>query len=126
MFQRRSGPRAAFQEQQGKRVKESPSLAVKFKRLKSLTVILNYQDAKGSKQGNQLKYLVNLENAKSVFRFRCPNDGCIRGDFDLSGELDKAVAKRQRTVTGEMPCKGRTITRDRCSNVLHYTLNLGY
>ena len=126
MFQSRTGPRAAFHEQQGKRVKESPSLASKFKRLKSLTVMLSYQAGNSGTQGNQLKYSVNLENAKSVFRFKCPNDGCIRGDFDLSEELAKAVAKKHKIVTGEMSCKGRTIKRERCSNVLHYTFKLGY
>jgi hypothetical protein len=126
MFHSRIGPQAAFHQQQGKMVKASPTLAVKYKRLKALTVILDFQDDKGAKHGNQLKYSVNLENAKSVFRFRCPREGCLRGDFDLSEEIDKAVAKRRTTVTGEMPCRGRTITRDRCSNVLHYKLKLGY
>ena len=126
MFQSRIGPRAAFHQQQGEKVKASPTLAVKYKRLKELSVILNYQDLKGAKQGNQLKYLVNLENAKSVFRFKCANEGCIRGDFDLSEEIDKAVAKRHTAVAGEIPCRGHTITRGRCANVLHYKLKLGY
>jgi hypothetical protein len=126
MFAKRFGPRAEFQAEQGKRVKESPSMAVNFPTLKVLDVILIYQDAKGSKKGNTLKYSVNLTNAKSVFRFKCPNTECIGGDFDLTNELEFAVSKRRTSLNGEMACKGRTITRCDCDNILRYTLTLGY
>jgi len=126
MYSRRVGPKAEYQEQQRKRVTESPTLAVQYPRLKSLTVTLEYHDAASRKKRSQLKYMVNLANAKSVFRFACPNNECIRGDFDLTKAVAEAVAKRRTAVTGEMCCKGNTIRRVRCPNILHYTLRLGY
>jgi len=36
----------------------------------------------------------------------CPNAGCIRGDFDLSDQLAKAVKEHRTTVTAEMCCQG--------------------
>ncbi len=125
-FQRRAGPRAEYQEQQKQRVIKSPTLAEQFPQLKSLTVILGYHDTDALNKRNHLKYTVNLANAKSVFRFKCPNNECIRGDFDLSKEVAGAVAKHRTTVEGEMVCKGNTINRVRCGNVLHYKLRLGY
>ena len=124
MFQKRQGPRAEYQQKQAQRVKNSPSLSDKFPALKSLTVKLDYQDADGGKKGSQLKYEVNLSNAKSVFRFKCPNSECIHGDFDLTEKLADAIAKHDTSVTGEMECKGNTINRCRCGNVLRYTLLL--
>lgn len=125
-FHKPAGPRAEYQEQQRQRVKESPSLADEFPRLKSLTVKLEYHDSDNLEKCNRLKYMVNLHNVKSVFRFKCPNNECIRGDFDLSKEIAAAVIKHRTTVTGEMNCKGNTINKGRCLNVLHYTLLLGY
>src|SRR5260370_29543532 len=86
MYRQRIGLRAEYRDQEGERVKASPSLANKFQKLKSLKVKLGYYNPKGVAQNGQLKYDVNLENAKSVFRFRCPNDECIRVDFDLTKE----------------------------------------
>lgn len=126
IFSRPAGPRAQYQEQQKQRVQQSPSLADQFPRLKSLTAILEYHDADALKKRSQLKYEVNLNNAKAVFRFKCPNNECIGGDFDLSKEVAGAVGKRRTAVSGEMSCKGNTIKRVRCANVLHYKLRLGY
>jgi len=125
-FTRRGGARAEYQEEQRQRVKESLSLAEQFPRLKSLTALLEYHDSDALKKRSQLKYTVNLQNAKSVFRFKCPNNECIRGDFDLTKEVAEAVGKKRTVVTGEMACKGNTINRVRCANVLHYKLRLGY
>jgi hypothetical protein len=126
MFQRRTGPKAEYQEQQKQRVIQSASLAEQYPRLKSLTVTLEYNEANSLPKRNQLKYTVNLANAKAVFRFKCPNSECIGGDFDLSKAVATAVAKRRTTVEGKMPCKGNTIKRIPCANVLHYKLRLGY
>jgi hypothetical protein len=101
-------------------------LAEQFPKLRSLTVTLEYRNAEAQSRRSQLKYTVNLANAKSVFRFACPNSECIRGDFDLSAELAAAVAKRRTKVVGELVCKGTTIKRSRCGNTLNYTLLLGY
>lgn len=125
-FQKRAGPRAEYQEQQKQRVINSRSLADQFPQLKSLTVKLGHHDTESLNNRSQLKYMVNLSNAKSVFRFKCPNNECIGGDFDLTKHIAEAVAKHRTKVTGEMSCRGNTIKRNRCLNVLHYTLLLGY
>lgn len=124
-FHRPAGPRAEYQEKQKQRVIKSPSLAEEFPRLKSLIVTLEYHDSDALRK-RSLKYTVNLINAKSVFRFKCPNNECIGGDFDLTKQVAEAVAKKRTSVTGEMSCRGNTINRVRCANVLHYKLQLGY
>jgi Cdc6-like AAA superfamily ATPase len=130
MYRQRTGARFEHREQESQRVKDSPSLADRFRKLKSLTVDLSYYDPEGVTKTSQVKYTVNLANAKSVFRFNCPNTECIRGDFDLTEELAGAVAKKRTTVTGEMVCEGwrskTTIDTVRCANILRYKLTLAY
>jgi hypothetical protein len=130
MFRQRLGARSEYRAQEGRRVKDSCSLADKFRQLKSLTVQLSYHEAETDTRISQLKYMVNLKNAKSVFRFSCPNQECIRGDFDLTEELANAVAKHRTLVTGEMLCEGwrskTTIDMVRCHNILRYKLTLAY
>ncbi len=130
MYQQKLGERAEHRQREGQRVKDSASLADTFRKLKSLRVDLEFLGPDGSAKGSEIKYDVNLGGAKSVFRFNCPNDECIRGDFDLSGELAKAVAERQRVASGKMVCKGwrskTTIDTVRCGNILKYNLSLGY
>ena len=130
MYQKRIGLRAEYRHQEGERVKASPSLADKFRKLKSLIVNLGYYDPKGLTPNSQVNYVVNLDNAKSVFRFRCPNEECIRGDFDLTKELASAVAKKRTTVSGELSCQGwqnkAKIDTVHCHNVLRYELKLAY
>lgn len=126
MFRTRTGPKAVYQEQQRLRVHESPTLAVQYPRLKSLTATLEHHNSDVSNRRSHLTYRVNLNNAKSVFRFKCPNHECIGGDFDLTEEVAATVAKHLTTATGELGCKGITINRVRCANTLHYRLRLGY
>jgi hypothetical protein len=130
MYRHRIGLRAEYRNQEGERVKASPSLADKFQKLKSLIVHLGYYSPTGATQNRQLKYMVNLGNAKSVFRFSCPNDECIRGDFDLTQELASAVAKQRTKVTGELSCQGwqskTKIDTVHCHNILRYELKLAY
>ena len=130
MYQQKHGPRAEYRQEEGQRVKESATLGEAFQKLKRLTVSLEYSDPAGLSKSKQVKYEVNLANAKSVFRFSCLNDECIRGDFDLSDELAKAVAERRSSVSGELVCQGwrsrTTIDSVHCHNVLRYTLSLGY
>ena len=130
MYRQRIGLRAEYRDQEGERVKASPSLADKFRKLKSLIVKLGYYNPRGLAPNSQLNYVVNLENAKSVFRFRCPNEECIRGDFDLTKELAGAVAQKRTTVTGEMSCQGwqnkAAIDAVHCHNILRYKLKLAY
>jgi hypothetical protein len=130
MHQQRFGARAEYRQQEDQRVRESASLSERFKKLKSLTVDLSYHNSDGGGKTSQLKYSVNLANARSVFRFVCPNNECIRGDFDLTDDLADAIAGGRKLLTGEMLCQGwrsrTTIDTVRCGNVLRYKLTLGY
>jgi hypothetical protein len=130
MYQQRLGARAEYRQQEGQRVKDSATLSDTFKKLKSLTVNLEYFDSDSTTKSSQVKYSVNLANAKSVFRFNCPNNECVRGDFDLTNELARAVAARRASVSGEVSCQGwrsrTTIDTVRCRNKLRYKLTLTY
>ena len=126
----RIGARAEYRQQESQRVNDSASLLDKFPLLKFLTVDVSYHDSEGVTTGTQVKYRLNLDKAKSVLRFDCLNNECIRGDFDLSEELAKAVAGRWTTASGEKCCQGwrdkTTINTMHCHNILRYKLSLGY
>ena len=129
-YRLREGPRFEYREQESQRVKDSLSLSNRFPQLKSLAVDLGFYNCKGVAKNSQIKYLPNLDKAKSVFRIDCPNNGCIGGDFDLTKELAKAIAEHRTTVTAEMSCQGwqskTTIDTVHCHNILRYTLSLAY
>jgi hypothetical protein len=124
------GARAEFRQKEGQRVLDSPSLAIKFPKLKTLKVNLEFFPSDGAIRSSQIKYVVNLSHAKSVFRFDCLNKECIRGDFDLSDILTAAIAARQTTAIGELRCHGwrnkESIKTTYCRNILRYKLSLGY
>ena len=130
MHRQKTGARGEYHQLQNLRVQESVPLAEKFRQLKSLTVDLAYYDPERQARSSQLKYTVNLEHAKSVFRFFCQNNECVRGDFDLSQAVADAVAAHRTSVSGEMCCEGwrnkATIDSVRCHNVLRYKLTLKY
>ena len=130
MYRRRKSARSEYREQEGQRVRESASLADRFPQLKTLTVALDYKCPDDALKARRLNYVVNLNHAKSVFRFNCPNDECVRGDFDLTEQLANAVARRRTTLTGEIHCPGwrskTTIGTVPCPNSLRYKLSLGY
>ncbi len=130
MHLQKKGARVEYREREGQRVRDSSNLSQTFPQLKSLTVDLDYHCPGGALKNRRLNYIVNLDNAKSVFRFSCPNDECIRGDFDLSKELADAIAKRLTIMTGEIICPGwqskTTIGSVHCSNSLCYKLSLAY
>ncbi|NQU10297.1 hypothetical protein HQ590_05880 [bacterium] len=111
-------------------MKDSPSLADKFQQLKSLSVDLSYYAADKATRASRIKYVPNLANAKSVFRFDCPNTDCVGGDFELTEELAQAVATHRTSASGELRCRGwqnkTTIDVAHCHNILRYTLSLGY
>ncbi|NQU11337.1 hypothetical protein HQ590_11130 [bacterium] len=129
-YQHRKGIRFEYREQQRQRVQNSPSLARRFRHLKALTVLLDYCDPRAIIQNGRVKYSVNVDNAKSVFRFDCRNSECVQGDFDLTGPLAKAVAKKRTGVKGEMLCQGwqskATVDSVRCHSILRYDLRLAY
>lgn len=130
MHPHRFGARAEHRRKQSQRVRESATLAQRFPKLKSLRVEFETCDPDGTSKGSPLKYEVNIQNAKAVFRFNCPNPECVRGDFDLSDVLARAVRARRKLVKGEMTCHGwrskDTIGSIRCDNILRYRLQLSY
>jgi len=129
-FKQKQGARAKYQERQGRRVRDALTLSEEFPRLKSLTASIRYLDSVAPDNSHPLKFAVNIQRAKSVLRFQCPNTDCIRGDFDLTEELARAVKQHSTTLTGEMPCPGwrskDTIGTIRCHNALRYAIRLGY
>ena len=124
------GARAEYRQQEGQRIKDSASLADKFPQLKSLTVDLTYFNPGGVSRNSQIKYTVNLANAKSRFRFSCPNEQCVGGDFDLSAALAKAVTGRRKLAVGELRCQGyrkkANLDKVPCQILLRYKLSLLY
>jgi hypothetical protein len=130
MHHQKLGPRAEYRRQEGERVKNSATLAQTFSELKSLTVNLAYSSPESCTPCNHLKYTVNLASAKALFRFDCPNQECVQGDFDLSADLANAVAFHQTTITGKHVCQGwrdRTaVDRVPCGHILYYTMTVGY
>jgi|ERR1051326_198874 hypothetical protein len=127
---RKLSPRAEYLAQEKQRVAESASLLDRFQELKTLTVEVVYYDADSFSKRAEMKYSVNLAHAKSVFRFSCPNNECVGGDFDLSAPLANAVHEREETAIGELICQGwhnqSTIGRVPCRNILRYKFSLGY
>jgi hypothetical protein len=130
MHPQRFGARAEYREQERQRVKESLTLAEAFKKLKSLTVEFEHYDPEGTTKNNCVRYQVNVQNAKSVFRFNCSNSECVGGDFDLTDQIAEAVAARKQLAKGEVICQGwrsrTTINTVRCHNIFRYKLRLGY
>jgi hypothetical protein len=130
MYQQRYGARAEYREQERQRVKDSLTLADAFKKLKSLVVEFEHYDREGATRNKRVRYEVNVQNAKSVFRFDCSNNECVGGDFDLSDQIADAVAGHKQTVSGELVCQGwrsrTTIHTVRCGNIFRYKLRLGY
>jgi hypothetical protein len=130
MHQQRFGARAEHRERERQRVMDSSTLADTFKKLKTLTVEFEHYDPEGTTKNNRVKYEVNVQNAKSVFRFNCSNSECVEGDFDLSKQIAEAVAAHKQVAHGEVVCKGwrnrATINTVRCNNIFRYKLKLGY
>ena len=130
MRQQKIDPRNEYQQQEKLRISASPSLADRYEGLKALEVALEYFDPGAQRRMGNIKYTVNLANAKSAFSFHCPNSECVGGDFDLSQEVAKAVANQEEEASGEMCCQGwqnkNTIESLRCNHVLRYTLTMTY
>lgn len=130
MYQQRIGPRAEYLLEEKERMKASLSLAERFPNLKSLSITLNYLAPGGLTPHSEIKCVFNLAYAKSLFRFDCPNNECVGGNFDLTAELTRAIAERSEAATGEVRCEGwqskTTIDRVYCGHILRYKLSLGF
>ena len=125
-----TSPRARFRQKENLRMLNSNSLSIAFPKLKSLKVELSFFQPGGQHQSGQIKYAVNLEHAKAVFRFDCLNKECVRGDFDLTEALAAAIASKEKVAIGELCCHGwrnkDVIRKIQCRNVLRYKLHLEY
>ena len=130
MHVKKLNPRREHRRQENELVLGSATLEERFPKMKSLTVHLRHFDFTGSRKSGEIKYTVNLANAKSRFRFNCANYECVGGDFDLSADLAQAVAERKKTLTGELRCQGwrsrATMESVRCHDLLKYELTIGY
>jgi hypothetical protein len=130
MYEAKPNPRREYREQESQRVEDSATLAEAFRDLKSLTVNLAYFSPGSFKRDSEIKYTVNLAHAKARFRFSCPNEQCVGGDFDLSAALAKAVAAHRDTLSGEVTCEGwrcqTAIGQLHCHRILRYKLSAEY
>jgi len=122
--------RAEYHQQQRQRVEESANLAELYPRLKSLNMHLEFFSAEGVTRMKELKYKVNIDNAKSVFLFGCASGECFGGDFDLTKEIARAISVRKTAVNGELLCQGQRRKPSgevvSCQSVLRYKLKLAY
>ena len=126
---RKMSPRAEHRERENARATQSASIAQQFPLLTSVAVDLAFSNSDG-RQASSIKYRANLENARSVFLFDCPNPDCVGGDFDLSSDLANAYLYRRETTNGEVRCQGwrnhTTVGSHRCDSVLRFRLDLEY
>jgi hypothetical protein len=124
------GARVAYLREERERMDNAATLTATFKQLSSLTAELAFFGPDRRTQWSKVKYKVNLDHAKTVFRFDCPSRECVKGDFDLTEVLSKAIASRRKIVLGEVTCEGwRTkgnLGKVPCGHVLRYKLTLGY
>jgi hypothetical protein len=130
MYEPKPNPRKEYRQQESQRVEDSATLAQTFQDLKSLTLNLAYFRPGSFTRNSEVKYTVNLANAKSRFRFCCPNEQCVGGDYDLSNALAEAVAAHQTSISGELICQGwrcqTAIGQERCHHILRYKLSAEY
>lgn len=123
-------PRSDHRQKESLRASQSPTLSEKFEELRALTVDFAYLSPEGVSRNRQIKYTVNIERARSVFRIECLNHDCVGGDYDLSEMLTQAVSQRQSRVTGELCCQGwqdkDSIDKVHCHHKLSFTLALEY
>src|ERR1041385_8184511 len=99
MHQKKGSPRQEYRQQEIARVQSSASLAESFGDLRSLTVgLAHFRPERPARKNSQIRYTVNLEKAKALFLFSCPNEQCVGGDFDLSAQVAKAIAAADRSA----------------------------
>ena len=127
-------PKSALRKEARQRAFErrekSASVAVAYPRLKTLTVNLVYYSREIVSWGQGILYRANLETAKSMLHFNCPNSLCKGGGFDLSKDLSIAAAGRLNSIARAVPCagfcdleNGKTVP---CQSKLHFKMILTY
>ena len=126
----KSGARGKHLHEERERINLAASLAQTFPELKSLSGLLSYFGPFGRAPLSEVKCTFNLAYAKALFRFACPNQECVGGNFDLSVALARAVAEHQSNINGELRCQGwqskTTIDRVYCDHILRYKFTLEF
>jgi hypothetical protein len=130
-YKRKENPRAQYRLARAELVQQSPSLAEKYPRLTALRIQIVYLDGAARTQNGALKFKANLEHAKSRFCFNCAHNDCVGGDYDLSDELSRGIARKLKLIEGEARCQGVRHNRERksqtpCQGILQYKLTLAY
>lgn len=124
----RISARGKYLREEDERIKLAPSLAEAFPHLKSLGAMLSYFGPLSQSPLSEVKCTFNLAHSKALFRFACPNNECVEGNFDLSAALARAVIERAGAASGELQCQGwrnkATIDRVCCGHILRYKLTL--
>lgn len=123
-------PREEYRQRERERTNASPRLLDRFGHIKALTLELSHYSADGNRKTSQFKYSVNVETARCVFSFECPNEYCVDGGFDLSDDIRDAVAAQMDEKEGQVSCQGwkskATVGSQGCGNQLRYLLNLEF
>lgn len=128
---RKPNPRTEYRLHRTRQINDSPTLTVKFPKLKALRITVDYFDSTGAARTGGMKYKVNLAHGKSLFCFDCVNLDCVGGDYDLTEPLAQAIADKRKVVEGELRCQGTRHNKERkqessCQGILRYRLALGY
>ena len=130
MREPKPNPRKEYRMKQREHIDASPTLAQAFPTLKALKAVLEFFDATGTTKNREMKCKLNVEHASSALWFACPAAECLRGDFDLTEALAKAVAERRKLASGEFRCAGtRKLGNGNvvpCETLLRYRLALSY
>src|SRR2546422_893074 len=92
---RRDHPRFIYREKEARRVEESPTLTRRYPSLKSLSADFCFTSSARPTARSEIKYTMDVAAAKTVFRVGCTNSDCVRGDFDFTDAVAKAVAHRR-------------------------------
>ncbi len=66
----------------------------------------------------------------AFFHFRCKNPDCKQGGFDLTKDLEQAIAQRQQSAAGRQVCQGfrtgNNMNHQACHFELNYKVNISY
>lgn len=130
MYVPKRSPRQQYRLKQQAQIEASPLMSVQFPRLKALQANLEFFGSGGTTRNGQLKCKLNVAHAKAALWFACPGVECLEGDFDLSQALSQAVDGQQKTVVGELCCRGTrkhgSHDPEACGTLLRYRLSLIY
>jgi hypothetical protein len=128
---RKVNPRAEYRLRRSAQINDSPTLAERFPKLKSLRVTTEHFDSISAPRIGGMRYKVNLAHGKSLLSFNCANSHCVGGDYDLTERLAQAVAAKRKVLQGELRCQGTRHNNELkekkpCQSILRYKLTLGY